>query len=194
MLIHLKNRFVRLTSLKTFENSIDYLMSVLVNSSSNKPKENYSTLFKQIYVDEIDFDALTVEKLIDLVFTEMVYRKIQQLEEETLAKPDQTDGNQWTRFRECFKMLHNEERWISYAERALELLNHDVMWRAVVEACKILKYPEPSAIHRDYFEALFDMSCFVWFQIYSESERTAFINNLIDYVLCVCKLKYNYTV
>ena len=75
-------------------------------------------LFKQMYVDEIDFDALTVEKLIDLVFTEMVYRKIQQLEEETLAKRDQTDGNQWTRFRECFKMLDNEERWISYAERA----------------------------------------------------------------------------
>ena len=52
-------------------------------------------LFKQMYVDEIDFDALTVEKLIDLVFTEMVYRKIQQLEEETLAKRDQTDNNQW---------------------------------------------------------------------------------------------------
>ena len=51
-------------------------------------------LFKQMYVGEIDFDALTVEKLIDLVFTEMVYRKIQQLEEETLAKRDQTYGNQ----------------------------------------------------------------------------------------------------
>ena len=55
-----------------------------------------------MYVDEIDFDALTVEKPIDLVFTEMVYRKIQQLEEETLVKRDQTDGNQWTRFRKCF--------------------------------------------------------------------------------------------
>ena len=46
MLIHLKNRFVRLTSFKTFENSmitLVYLMSVLVNSSSNKPKENYGT-------------------------------------------------------------------------------------------------------------------------------------------------------
>ena len=29
-------------------------------------------LFKQMYVDDVDdFDALTVEKLIDLVFTEM---------------------------------------------------------------------------------------------------------------------------
>ena len=50
-------------------------------------------LFKQMYEDEIDFDALTVEKLVDLVFTEMAYRKIQQFQEETLAKRDQTDGN-----------------------------------------------------------------------------------------------------
>ena len=44
------------------------------------------------------------------MFTEMVYRKIQQLEEETLAKRDQADGNQWTRFTECLKMLDNKER------------------------------------------------------------------------------------
>ena len=46
MFIHLKNRFVRLTSLKTIQNSMTtlvYLASVLVNSSSNKPKENYGT-------------------------------------------------------------------------------------------------------------------------------------------------------
>ena len=102
-----------------------------------------------MYVDEIDFDALTVEKLIDLVFTEMVYRKIQRLETEARAERDQTDGNQWTRFRKWFKMLDDEDRWISYAKLALELLNHDVMWQGIVEACKILKYPEPSATHRD---------------------------------------------
>ena len=50
-------------------------------------------LFKQMFVDEIDFDALTVEKLIDLVFTEMVYRFNNWKIEETLAKRDQTDGN-----------------------------------------------------------------------------------------------------
>ena len=152
-------------------------------------------LFKQMYECEIDFDALTVEKLIDFVFTEMVYRKIHQLEEEAAqAKQDEDYGRPWTRFRKRIEALDDEERWICYAERALDLLDHDVMWKGVVEACKILKYPEPSAIHRDYFEALFDMTCFAWFQRYSELERTTFINNLIDYVLCVCKLKYNYTV
>ena len=43
-----------------------------------------------MYEGEIDFNALTVEKLIDFVFTEMVpvYRKVQQLEEVAQAKQD----------------------------------------------------------------------------------------------------------
>ena len=35
---------------------------------------------------------MTIEKLIDLVFTEMVYRKIQQLEEATLSKKMKLTG------------------------------------------------------------------------------------------------------
>ena len=118
-------------------------------------------LFKQMYVDEIDIEVMTVEKLIELVFTEMVYRKMKQLEEATLCKQDEADGNQWTWLRKCIEVLDDEERWIRYAERALELLNNDVMWQGIVEACKILKYPELSEIHRDYFEAL--LICHVLF-------------------------------
>ena len=137
-------------------------------------------------VNGMDFEALTVEKLIDLVFT---YRKIQQSEEASQAKQDQVDGSLWTRFRKRIEVLDDDERWINYAERALSLLNHDLMWEGIVEACKVLKYPEASEIHRDYFEALFDMTCFVWFWLYSETERTLSINNLIDHIICVCKLK-----
>ena len=151
-------------------------------------------MFKQMHaVNEIDFETLTAEKLIDLVFTEMVYRKMQQLEEAAQSKHDQVDGNRWTRFRKTIEVLLDEERWINYAERALSLLN-SLMWQGIVEGCKILKCPEPSKTHRDYFEELFDMSCFVWFQLYSETERTLSINKLIDHIICVCKLKYNSTV
>ena len=72
-------------------------------------------LFRQVYVDELDFEALTVDKVIDLVFTEMVYRKIQQLEEETQAKQDLTDRSRW---RKSVQVLDDEERWIRYAERS----------------------------------------------------------------------------
>ena len=52
-------------------------------------------LFKhEMYLNEIDFEAMTVNKLIDLVFTEIIYRKIQQLKEATPSKQDETGGNQ----------------------------------------------------------------------------------------------------
>ena len=98
-------------------------------------------LLRQIYVNEIDFEAVTVEKIADLVFTEMIHDKMQQLEKEELTKQDQTDGNQWSRFKKCSEVLDHEERWITYAEQALSLLNHEVMWQGIVEACKILKCP-----------------------------------------------------
>ena len=92
-------------------------------------------------------------------------------------------------------MLDHEGRWITYAEQALSLLNHEVMWQGIVEACKILKYPDPSAMYRDYFETLFDMSSFIWFQIYSESKKTECISSLIDYIICVCnKLRFTSTI
>ena len=39
---------------------------------------------------------MIIEKIVDLVFTEMIHDKMQQLEKEELAKQDQTDGNQWS--------------------------------------------------------------------------------------------------
>ena len=64
---------------------------------------------------------------------EMVYRKIQQLEEETQAKQDLTDRSRW---RKSVQVLDDEERWIRYAERGLALLNHDVIWQGVVELAR----------------------------------------------------------
>ena len=90
---------------------------------------------------------ITIEKIVDLVFMEMIRDKMQLLEKEELAKQDQTDGNHRSRFKKCSEVLDHEERWITYAEQALSLLNHEVMWQGIVEACKILKYPESSATH-----------------------------------------------
>ena len=57
-------------------------------------KKTMAHLLGQMYVDEIDFEAVTVEKIVDLVFTEMIHDKMQQLEKDELVKQDQTDGNQ----------------------------------------------------------------------------------------------------
>ena len=92
---------------------------------------------------KIDFEAMTIEKRIDLVFTEMVYRMIQQLEEVTPSKKDETDGNQWT--------------------------NNEL-----------------SEIRRDYFEPC---SICRWFPKLKEHCQLTIL--LHDYIISVCKLKYN---
>ena len=70
-------------------------------------KKTMAHLLRQMYVDEIDFKAVTI---VDLVFTEMIHDKMQQLEKGELGKPDQTDGNHRSRFKKCSEVLDDEER------------------------------------------------------------------------------------
>ena len=63
------------------------------------------------------------------MFTEIVYRKINStVGRSNTIQEDETAWNQWAKFRKHLEVLDEEERWIRYAEHALELLNHDVMW------------------------------------------------------------------
>ena len=75
-------------------------------------------LFRQMYVDEIDYELFTPEKL---------QRQIHKLEEETRINQDEIDGNQRSRFGQQVEVLDGEERWVNYAERALAMLNHEVV-------------------------------------------------------------------
>ena len=84
-------------------------------------------LFRQKYVDEIDYELFTPEKLIEFVFTEIVQRQLHKLEEETRINQDEIDGNQRSRFGQQVEVLDGEERWVNYAERALAMLNHEVV-------------------------------------------------------------------
>ena len=126
-------------------------------------------LFTQIYVNDIDFEAMTAEKLIGLVLTD-----IYQLEEATLSKKDETNGNQWTKFRKRFEVLDEEERWIRYAEHALKLLNHDVMLK-LAKFSSIWNFQKSTEISLKHSicHVLFGFKCF------SETKRTLSINNLI---------------
>ena len=73
-----------------------YLVSVLVNSWLKRCKRTMAHLFKQIYVDEVDFrETLAYDQLIGLVFTEFVHRQMEQLEELERDCPvlDKDEGN-----------------------------------------------------------------------------------------------------
>ena len=144
-----------------------------------------------MYVDEIDQESLTLEWLINLIFTEFVHRQIQQLEKQGTC--EKTNSDLWTNFRECCRASNEDERWLNYADKAISMIDRGDMWQGILEACKVLKYPKPSIACRHYFETLFNLAWFMWPEMYSETERTVSINNSIGYVMCICQLKKDST-
>ena len=105
-------------------------------------------LLRQMYVDGISFEAVTIEKIVDLVFTEMIHDKVQQLEKEELAKQDQTDGNHRSRLKKCSEVLNHGERWITYAEQALSeiTLKHCLICHVLFGFRYILNKKEQSVL------------------------------------------------
>ena len=142
-------------------------------------------LSKQMYVDEIEFENITYEQLIELVFTEFVHEKIKELEANS---KDTTDGGLFSTCKDYVATNSEAKRWSKYADKAISMLNLEIVWTTIVEACKVLEYPHPSPYYRNYFESLDHMPTDVLCKMYSETERTPSIMNLIDYVLCVYKL------
>ena len=109
-------------------------------------------LFKQIYVDEVDFEeTLILDRLINLIFKVFVHRQIPQLEE-----------------------LESSVRW------AISMIDRWDIWRGILETSKVLKYHEPLVRYRRYFYSLFSLSWIMWSKMYSETEWTMSINNLMD--------------
>ena len=96
--------------------------------------------------------------------------------------------------RDHCKITDEDERWLKYADQAISIIKREDIWRGIVKACKIWKYSESWTTYGNYFDSLFYMAWFIWSKMYSETERTLSVNNLIDYLMCVCKLKNQSTV
>lgn len=165
------------------------LVSVLVNRWLNKRKENMAHQFREIYCDEVDFERMTHEKVIDLVFTEFVHRKIQELEKQETGVKVETDRGFWTELRNHCEISDEDERWFIYADKALAEIDCEDIWQGILYCCKIVKLSPPSETFRRYFDTLFNLSWFIWSKMYSDNERTFIIINLLDYIICVHKLR-----
>ena len=136
-------------------------------------------LFKHMYVDEVDFretlayvtDA-TVGRAGDSMFKDGNWPW-------SLDKVEGTLWDHWWRWSAVDLCRQSDFDYWSWWYLA-----------GILEAFKILKYPNPSSEGKRYFATLFNLSWLARSRIYSETERTTNINNLMDYVICVCKLKY----
>ena len=96
-------------------------------------------LFKQTYCDEVDFEKLPMDKLINLVFTEFLLVKMRHVEEHEICE-QLTDHDSGTGY--CRKRTdEDEDLWILYANKAICRIDRPNIWRAFRHACKILKYP-----------------------------------------------------
>ena len=73
-------------------------------------------LLRQIYVDEIDFEAVTIEKIVDLVFTEMIMIKCNNLKKRNSQNKTKLMVIIGQSLK-CSEVLDHEERWITYHDR-----------------------------------------------------------------------------
>ena len=146
-------------------------------------------LFEQMYVDEIDFEGITSDKLIDMIFTEFIQRKLSEIEKILYCEDSEYSDLQSPR---RIEILDDEDLWLGYTDQAISQIDQEEVWCGIVEACKILKYPEPSAEHRYYLESLYNLDWLTLRNMYLKFDRTLSLSYLMDYVTCVCKLKYTF--
>ncbi len=148
-------------------------------------------LFRQLYVDEIDFEGITQDKLIDLILTEFLHRQIHELEELMHCS---SELDPWSVRQDCCEMMTDDDLWLTNTDQAISMIDCDDVWHSIVEAYKILKYPKPSSEQKKYLESLYEMNWHMLKTIYYEFERTLSFKYLMDYTSCTCKLKYQSTV
>ena len=130
-------------------------------------------LFKQMYVDEVDFrETISYDQLIGLVFTEFVHRQMQQFEElETACVKTEIGHGPWTKMRGHCEITDEDDRWMSYAGKAMSMIDRDDIWRGILEAFKILKYPNPSSECKCYFVNLLGLPWMAWNNFYEGFTR-----------------------
>jgi hypothetical protein len=145
---------------------------------------SHGHLFKQMYADEVAFEVLSETDLIDLVFTELLSREIELLK--IFYKCTCEEESEPT----CLEEMSKDDRWVTFTEQVINSLDHRYVWQAILEAFKVLKYPNPTSEHKTYFEQLYGVSCSGQCEIHSKLNITPSVSYLMDYITCVCKLKY----
>ena len=148
-------------------------------------------LFRLMY-GAFDLENITVDDLIDIVFTCVMNKKICELErrenKNKSCRACESNLREVTE-RQC-GVNDGDQRWMMYGDKALRDIREDVMWRIIEETCCILGFSKPSEKQEAYFFSLFDMSWVLWAKIFSRLENSARIGRLSDYIVCVCKLKF----
>ncbi len=83
------------------------------------------------------------------------------------------------------------ELWAG-SDQTRMLIKRQQLWRLIRdEVFQILNYEKPTNKHQKIYEQIFNLSYSELQTIYSNINRTVTFKNLIDYLTCVCKMKYS---
>ena len=82
---------------------------------------------------------------------------MQRLEELETAwvKQETADHVSWIMMRGRCGITDEDDLWLIYADKVISMIDRDDIWRGILEAFKILKYPKPSSEGKHYFVTLF---------------------------------------
>ena len=100
-------------------------------------------LFKAMY-SAFDLEDITVDDLVDIVFTCLLYKRICELEKrEGKSKSCRmcVNGLQTTIQR---GVEQNEDRCMIYTDRAIRDIPKDGLWSVIQDTCCVLGLPKPS--------------------------------------------------
>ena len=108
-----------------------------------------------------------------------------------------TEQGRWiTHGLEAIEMTSNERfRWWSLANQARNHIDKEQAWKLILEAFKLLLNCQDPPIHcRRIFEQAFKRSYLGLDRIYSDIHKTVTFVNLMDYIICIDKIKYKSSV
>ena len=81
------------------------------------------------FIEFNEFKRPGYDHLICFVFTEFVNRQRKQLEAlETACVKTQTDHGPWTEMREHCEISDEDDRWLTYADKAISMIDRDDIW------------------------------------------------------------------
>ena len=140
-------------------------------------------LFKQMYSDEV----ANIKRQFtprELITIELIRRKMEEIEKQ---KGNPTYSTK--------KMATDERcRWWNLSDLAKNHIDQEQAWKLIIEAFKLLNSQDPHILCRRIFEQTFKLSYLGLHTIYSDIHKTVTFENLMDYIICIDKLRYKSSV
>ena len=141
-------------------------------------------LFQKMYSDEVQNikNQLTPGELTAAIVIELIKRKMDEIE---MQQGNPTIPNE--------KTVTSNERccWWSLADQASNHIDKEHAWKLILEAFKLhLNRQDPPIHYTRIFEQTFKPSYLGLHTIHSDIHKTVTFVNLMDYIICIDKIKY----